>query len=197
MSPEMKEDSDCFLTVSFHIRLMRLWGQREKQPLISHSRPFSPENHVAVWGFDSSLHLRTRFSLLTTWSRSAKTYGHSENLTACNLRDRPRRTPFFSPPDSKSRSCRQILRSDLEIDLRVKIKDAIRDFWGQFNYTFSSVSLFQNAVYLPTKEIYFHSFKKSHCNAVSLLAALCSNTSDLKINTMPSYETLADLIAKL
>ncbi|MEQ2173548.1 hypothetical protein GOODEAATRI_033172, partial [Goodea atripinnis] len=24
MSPEMKEDSDCFLTVSFHIRLMRL-----------------------------------------------------------------------------------------------------------------------------------------------------------------------------
>lgn len=29
MSPEMKEDSDCFLTVSFHIRLMRLWVERK------------------------------------------------------------------------------------------------------------------------------------------------------------------------
>lgn len=30
MSPEMKEDSDCFLTVSFHIRLMRLCVERKK-----------------------------------------------------------------------------------------------------------------------------------------------------------------------
>lgn len=30
MSPEMKEDSDCFLTVSFHIRLMRLcWDRKD------------------------------------------------------------------------------------------------------------------------------------------------------------------------
>lgn len=29
MSPEMKEDSDCFLTVSFHIRLMRLWVEKK------------------------------------------------------------------------------------------------------------------------------------------------------------------------
>jgi hypothetical protein len=28
MSPEMKEDSDCFLTVSFHILLIRLCGRR-------------------------------------------------------------------------------------------------------------------------------------------------------------------------
>lgn len=33
MSPEMKEDSDCFLTVSFHILLMRLCVER-KEPLI-------------------------------------------------------------------------------------------------------------------------------------------------------------------
>lgn len=29
MSPEMKEDSDCFLTVSFHIRLMRLCVEKK------------------------------------------------------------------------------------------------------------------------------------------------------------------------
>lgn len=29
MSPEIKDDSDCFLTVSFHIRLMRLCEQRK------------------------------------------------------------------------------------------------------------------------------------------------------------------------
>lgn len=31
MSPVMKEDSDCFLTVSFHILRMRLCGERKRQ----------------------------------------------------------------------------------------------------------------------------------------------------------------------
>lgn len=30
MSPVIKEDSDCFLTVSFHIRRMRLCGEKQQ-----------------------------------------------------------------------------------------------------------------------------------------------------------------------
>lgn len=34
MSPEIKEDSDCFLTVSFHILLIRLWAQKKLLKLV-------------------------------------------------------------------------------------------------------------------------------------------------------------------
>lgn len=64
MSPEMKEDSDCFLTVSFHILLMRLWFKEKSShwsalavALLSFK---ACEHRVTTWVHDSQLNLFTR-----------------------------------------------------------------------------------------------------------------------------------------
>ena len=131
MSPEMKEDSDCFLTVSFHIRLMRLWVERkaaidqDSTWGCCYSRPSGPEDRVAKWVCDSrSLHLYSRGpaaswhgratvkqkDLMGYWSKREKKDKliKRDTLTissTCNLRDK-----------LWSRSRHHIPRSVLKID---------------------------------------------------------------------------------
>lgn len=48
-SPVMKEDSDCFLTVSFHILRMRLCGERKRQNMSASPDPGVGEKHESAF----------------------------------------------------------------------------------------------------------------------------------------------------
>lgn len=157
MSPEMKEDSDCFLTVSFHIRLMRLWVEKKGSHWSGLNtarlllKVFLPQR--VEWLCEFVLQTCTctqkkKSSSFTAWwhvcvqvqqspSRAIDPTknGYAESLTVCNLRDRPWAAFFFLfSSDAKSRSICQIPRGALKIALTKTRKKILPHacIWGFF-----------------------------------------------------------------
>lgn len=76
MSPVMKEDSDCFLTVSFHIRRMRLCG--DKQHVKTHhtltlKAISNTAKKVCTWRFNCKYFSSKRDTHLLSNTEKAKT----------------------------------------------------------------------------------------------------------------------------
>lgn len=79
MSPEIKEDSDCFLTVSFHIRLIRLCTTDIKG-LLRDSYGFIVLGFPFFGGFSSFCHFLYKISVLGTASASFYVHALNSNL---------------------------------------------------------------------------------------------------------------------
>lgn len=67
ISPVMKEDSDCFRTVSFHILRIRLWMKKKEKEIKS---PHSEPSHKSLFFFVSVIQVYMRLSFLASGKHS-------------------------------------------------------------------------------------------------------------------------------
>jgi len=144
MSPEMKEDSDCFLTVSFHIRLMRLCVEKKAATDQDSTRcccffprllalrteclcSFAIQTYACIQDSANSLSddMFVLQSLTFATEPSATRNGCAENLTVCNLRDC--HVQLFFSLNRKSRSSHQIPSGASKIDLTKSSEQILKE----------------------------------------------------------------------